>query len=400
MTKKKLYQWTGITCTGEQKSGLMLAENLAMVKVTLRRQEIISKKISKTRGFLLKNKKISSKEITFFSRQMTTLTQAGIPLLQSFEVLAQSQTNQHMKELIESIKKKIETGLTFAESIRMHPSFFNPFFCSLIEAGEKSGTLETMLDQATSYREKLTVIKKKIQKACLYPLIVFLIAQIITAGLLIFVVPHFRSLYHDFGASLPLLTRQVIFFSTMLQSYGLIIGIILGGLIWGSIYAKNHNQTYATWLDQMKIKTPILGPILTQAIMARFSRTLSIIFAAGLPLVDALQSVTMVVNNHLYSHAIEQIRTEISAGQSMRNAMENTRLFPNLVIQMIAVGEESGSLDQMLAKLADFYEENLTQEIELLNSLLEPLLMVLLGLLVSGIIIAMYLPLFKLGSIM
>ncbi len=395
------YTWEGLNRNGDKVNGVLESNSIAIAKVTLRNQGIIIKKIAVKRKpfFDRKNKKITQAEIAAFSRQLATMLQAGIPLIQSFEIVSKGQKNARMQTLIGDIKKEVESGLTLAESLQKHPVYFNELFCSLVDAGERSGSLEIMLDKVATYKEKVESIKKKIKKALTYPIAVLVIALIVTVALLIYVVPQFESLFKGFGADLPALTRAVVIMSEFVQSYWYLlfggIGLVVGSLI----YAKKRSVKFAHAIDRYLLKLPVIGTILEKAAIARFSRTLSITFAAGMPLVDALESVSGATGNILYSNATIKIRDEVSNGQQLQLAMSNTQLFPHVVVQMIAIGEESGALEQMLGKVADHYEEEVDNAVDSLSSLLEPIIMSILGVLVGGLVIAMYLPIFKLGSV-
>jgi type IV pilus assembly protein PilC len=394
------FTWEGVNRSGNRINGVIEARSLALAKAELRKQGVIPRKVAKKRTSLLKRKKkIKPLDITVFSRQLSTMVQAGIPLIQSFDIISKGQTNESMRSLVDAIKKDVETGLTLAESIQKHPKYFNELFCNLVDAGEKSGSLEIMLDKVATYKEKIETIKKKIKKALTYPMAVLVIAFLVTAGLLIFVVPQFESLFSGFGADLPAMTRGVISLSEFFQAYWYIIFGALGAAVFGFIYAKSHFPAFAHTVDRYLLRLPIVGTILEKAAIARFARTLSITFAAGLPLVEALQSVAGATGNILFAEATKKIRNEVSNGQQMQIAMSNTNLFPNMVIQMIAIGEESGALEQMLGKVADFYEEEVDNAVDSLSSLLEPVIMAILGILVGGLVVAMYLPIFKLGSV-
>lgn len=404
MTKKTemvvTYHYEGINRSGQKMIGDIQARSLAIAKADLRKQGIVTNKVVKKRKpfFDRKNKKITPGDITVFSRQLATMIESGIPLVQSFDIVAKGQSNKRLKDLIETIKNDIETGLTLSESLIKHPAYFNELFCNLVDAGEKSGSLEIMLDKVATYKEKIETIKKKIKKALTYPIAVLVVALIVTAGLLIFVVPQFESLFKGFGADLPALTQAVVNMSKFFQSYWYFIFGGLGAALYAFIYAKKHSLNFAQNLDRVMLKFPVIGPILEKASIARFTRTLSITFAAGLPLVEALKSVAGATGNIIYAKATDKIRDEVSTGQQMNTAMENTHLFPNMVIQMVAIGEESGALEKMLSKVADFYEEDVDNAVDALSSLLEPIIMSILGILVGGLVIAMYLPIFKLGS--
>jgi type IV pilus assembly protein PilC len=394
------FHYTGVNKSGQKVMGDVEARSLALAKVELRKQGIVINKLAQKRNSLFnkKNKKITSGDITVFSRQLATMIEAGIPLVQAFDIVSKGQSNKKLKDLIEQIKHDVETGLTLAETLQKHPSYFNELFCNLVDAGEKSGSLDIMLNKIATYKEKIETIKKKIKKALTYPMAVIVVAFIVTAGLLIFVVPQFEALFKGFGADLPAMTKAVVKMSKFFQSYWYLIFGSVGAAVYAFIYTKKHSANFAQNIDRVLLKVPIVGPILEKAAIARFSRTLSITFAAGLPLVDALKSVAGATGNIIFSKATERIKDEVSTGQQMNKAMENTSLFPNMVIQMVAIGEESGALEKMLSKVADFYEEDVDNSVDSLSSLLEPLIMSILGILVGGLVVAMYLPIFKLGS--
>lgn len=394
------FHYEGINKSGQKMVGDVQAKSLAIAKADLRKQGIITNKVVKKRKpfFDKKNKKITAGDITVFSRQLATMIESGIPLVQSFDIVAKGQTNNRFKSLLETIKSDMETGLTLSESLIKHPAYFNELFCNLVDAGEKSGSLDTMLDKVATYKEKIETIKKKIKKALTYPIAVLVVALVVTAGLLIFVVPQFESLFKGFGADLPALTQAVVSMSKFFQAYWYIIFGSLGAALYVFIYAQNHSLNFAQNLDRSLLKLPVIGTILEKAAIARFTRTLSITFAAGLPLVEALKSVSGATGNIIYAQGTNRIKEEISTGQQLFTAMENTHLFPNMVIQMVAIGEESGALEKMLGKVADFYEEEVDNAVDALSSLLEPIIMSILGILVGGLVVAMYLPIFKLGQ--
>lgn len=394
------FQYEGINKLGQKMAGEINARTLAIAKADLRKQGIVTNKVVKKRKpfFDRKNKKIKPADITVFSRQLATMIESGIPLVQSFDIVAKGQSNQRMRDLINDIKHDIETGFTLSEALIKHPVYFNELFCNLVDAGEKSGSLDIMLDKVATYKEKIETIKKKIKKALTYPMAVLVVACIVTAGLLMFVVPQFESLFKGFGADLPALTKAVVDMSKFMQSYWYIIFGLLGGAIFAFIYAKNNSLNFAQTIDRTLLKIPVISSILEKAAIARFTRTLSITFAAGLPLVEALKSVAGATGNIIYANATDKIKDDVSTGQQMNIAMENTHLFPNMVTQMVAIGEESGSLEKMLGKVADFYEEDVDNAVDALSSLLEPIIMSVLGILVGGLVVAMYLPIFKLGS--
>lgn len=395
------YTWKGVNKRGEIVHGVQDAKSVAVVKADLRKQGIVTKTIVKKREpfFSKKSKKITAEDITIFSRQLATMMQAGIPIISSFDIVAKGQTNEKMRHLIEEIKTSVEGGETLADSLKKHPLYFNALFCNLIDAGERSGSLELMLNNIASYQEKTESIKKKIKKALFYPVAVLVIACLVSAGLLIYVVPQFESVFAGFGADLPAVTRFVIDLSEFMQSYWYIIFGSIGGAIYTFMHFKKTSITFAHALDRISLKVPVIGNILENAAIARFSRTLSITFAAGMPLVDALQCVSGATGNILFQKATEKIRDEVSTGQQMQIALKASGLFPTMVIQMIAIGEESGNLEAMLNKVADFYEEEVDNAVDSLSSLLEPIIMAILGILVGGLVVAMYMPIFKLGTV-
>lgn len=395
------YTWQGVNRRGEITKGELEAKSIAIVKADLRKQGIITKKIGKKRQplFSKNNKKIQGTDITFFARQMATMIQSGIPLIQSFDIVAKGQSNERMTKLINTVKLNVESGSTLSESLAKHPEYFNELFCNLVDAGEQSGSLELMLDNIATYKEKVDSIKRKIKKALFYPIAVLVVAFLVSAALLIYVVPQFEDLFKGFGADLPAMTRIVIQMSEAMQAYWYIIFSVVGGLAFAFVYFKKHSPAFAYTIDRISLKIPIIGVILKQAAIARFSRTLSITFAAGMPLIDALKSVAGATGNILYTNATMSIREEVVTGSQMQSAMSKTGLFPNMVVQMVAIGEESGNIESMLTKVADFYEEEVDTAVDSLSSLIEPLIMVLIGGLVGGLVIAMYLPIFKLGAV-
>ncbi|MEO1202212.1 MAG: type II secretion system F family protein, partial [Pseudomonadota bacterium] len=343
--------------------------------------------------------KITTGDIAVFSRQLATMLAAGIPLVQSFEIVGSGHENAAMQELIMNIKADVEGGASLAEALGKHPVYFDDLFVNLVESGEQAGALETLLDKIATYKEKTEAIKKKIKKALTYPMAVLAVALIVSVILLIFVIPSFEELFQGFGADLPSFTRMVIDLSLFVRQKGWLLAIILGGAVSGFMYFKKRSRTMRQNLDRIALKAPIVGPILSKAAIARFSRTLSTMFAAGVPLVEALESVAGATGNIVFEQAVLGMRDEVATGQRLQQSMEVSGLFPNMVIQMIAVGEESGSLDAMSAKVADFYEEEVDNAVDNLSALLEPMIMAILGVLVGGLVVAMYLPIFKMGSV-
>jgi type IV pilus assembly protein PilC len=377
-----------------------MAADEAAVRADLRRQGVVPKRIRKqSKGLFAGGGTITTTDIAIFSRQLATMLGAGIPLVQAFEIVGAGHENAAMQKLIAAIKGDVEGGSSLAESIAKHPLYFDDLFVSLVEAGEQAGALETLLDKIATYKEKTEAIKKKIKKALTYPAAVLVVALVVTTILLIFVIPAFEDLFQGFGADLPTFTRMVIDLSKFVRTQGIYIATLIGGSVAAFLYFKKRSRAMRHFLDRMMLKAPIIGPILEKAAVARYARTLSTMFSAGVPLVEALESVSGATGNIVYEMAVLQIRDEVATGQRLQVAMENTDRFPNMVIQMIAVGEESGSLDAMSAKVADFYEEDVDNAVDNLSSLLEPLIMSILGVLVGGLVVAMYLPIFKLGAV-
>jgi type IV pilus assembly protein PilC len=330
---------------------------------------------------------------------MATMMAAGIPLVQSFDIIGAGHENPAMQKLILAIKADVEGGTSLANALAKHPLHFDDLFVNLVEAGEQAGALETLLDKIATYKEKTEAIKKKVKKALFYPAAVVVVAFIVTAILLIYVIPEFENLFQGFGADLPTFTRLIIDISQFVRDSGWLI--VIGGVLafFGFMHAKKRSRALRHFLDRVILKVPIIGPILNKSAIARYARTLSTTFSAGVPLVEALDSVAGATGNIVYETAVLRMRDEVATGQRLQRAMENTELFPNMVNQMVAVGEESGSLDAMTAKVADFYEEEVDNAVDSMSSLLEPLIMAILGVLVGGLVIAMYLPIFKMGAV-
>jgi type IV pilus assembly protein PilC len=324
---------------------------------------------------------------------------AGIPLVQAFEIVGQGHENAAMQKLIMAVKTDVEGGSALAEALAKHPLYFDDLFVNLVAAGEQAGALETLLDKIATYKEKTEAIKKKIKKALTYPAAVVVVAFVVTIILLIFVIPAFEDLFKGFGADLPAFTRMVVDLSVFIRTQGWMLAIVAGALVSTFFYFKKRSRAMRHFLDRLALKLPIVGPILQKASIARYARTLSTMFSAGVPLVEALESVAGATGNIVYEIGVLQMKDEVATGQRLQQAMENTDLFPNMVIQMIAVGEESGSLDEMSSKVADFYEDDVDNAVDNLSSLLEPMIMAILGVLVGGLVIAMYLPIFKMGSV-
>jgi len=394
------FLWEGTDRKGNKIKGKSMAADEAGVRADLRRQGVVPSRIRKQSAGLFKGKgKITMGDIAIFSRQLATMLAAGIPLVQAFEIVGGGHENQAMQKLIMAIKVDVEGGNSLADAIAKHPLYFDDLFVNLVEAGEQAGALETLLDKVATYKEKTEAIKKKIKKALTYPAAVLVVAFVVTIILLIFVIPAFEDLFQGFGADLPAFTRVVIDLSVFVRQQGWILAMMIGGAVYAFLYFKKRSRPMRHFLDRVALKAPIIGPILQKAAIARYARTLSTMFAAGVPLVEALESVAGATGNIVYEIGVLQMRDEVSTGQRLQQAMENTDLFPNMVIQMIAVGEESGSLDEMSSKVADFYEEDVDNAVDNLSSLLEPMIMAILGILVGGLVVAMYLPIFKMGSV-
>jgi type IV pilus assembly protein PilC len=393
------YNWEGKDKKGNKVRGRTLAVNENAVRAELRRQAIVPTKIRKQTSLFRTGGKISPEDIAIFSRQLATMLAAGIPLVQAFEIVGVGHEKPAMQKLILDIKTNIEGGSSLHESLAKHPLYFDDLYVNLVEAGEQAGALESLLDKVATYKEKTEALKKKIKKALFYPAAVLAVAVIVTLILLLFVIPQFEALFKGFGADLPAFTRMVIELSRFVQDQGWWMGIIAGGAFFTFFYFKKRSRALRHFLDRLSLRIPIVGPILVKAAIARYARTLSTMFSAGVPLVEAMESVAGATGNIVYEMAVMRMRDEVATGQRLQRAMENTGLFPNMVVQMIAVGEESGSLDAMAAKVADFYELEVDTAVDGLSSLLEPLIMAILGVLVGGLVIAMYLPIFKLGAV-
>ena len=391
--------WEGLDKNRKKSKGELFAKSEVMAHTELRRQGYrITKIRKKSKPLFTRTREITPGDIAIFSRQLATMLKAGVPLVQAFDIIGKGHENPSMQLLLLSIKVNLESGDTLAESLKNNPQYFDELFCNLVEAGESAGVLETLLDKIATYKEKTESMKKKIKKALTYPIAVIIVAFIVTAILLLFVVPVFEDLFKSFGADLPIFTRMIVDMSKALkQIWWLVLGIFIAA-IYSFIYFKQRSKTFNRFLDKSLLKTPVIGTILSKSAIARFARTLSTLSAAGVPLVNALNSVSGACGNILYSEAVLKMREEVATGQRLQFAMLQTMLFPHMVQQMIAIGEESGSMDAMLAKVADFYEEEVDNLVDNLSSLMEPMIMVVLGVLIGGLVVAMYLPIFKMGA--
>jgi type IV pilus assembly protein PilC len=393
------FLWEGTNSTGKRIKGKSMAASEAVVRAQLRRQGVVPSKVRKESTLFQKSGKVTPADIAIFSRQLATMLSAGIPLVQAFEIVGNGHDNPAMQKLILAVKADVEGGTALAQALSKHPLYFDDLFVNLVEAGEQAGALETLLDKIATYKEKTEAIKKKIKKALTYPAAVVVVALIVTSILLIFVIPEFEALFQGFGADLPAFTRMVISVSEFMREKGWLVLILCIGSVTTYLYFYKRSKKMREIQDRIMLKAPVVGAILTKAAIARFARTLSTMFSAGVPLVEALESVAGATGNIVYENAVMAIRDEVSTGQRLQSAMQNTELFPNMVIQMIAVGEESGSLDEMSSKVADFFEEDVDNAVDNMSALLEPMIMAILGVLVGGLVVAMYLPIFKMGAV-
>lgn len=399
--KSVMFVWEGRDKQGKKIKGEMSGTSDALVKAMLRRQGINPMRVKKKPMPLFGSggKKITAKDIAVFSRQLATMMSAGVPLVQSFEIVGKGHENVNMQRLILDIKSHVEAGNNLADALAKHPLYFDDLFVALVRAGEQAGILESLLSKIATYKEKTEAIKGKIKKALFYPAAIMIMAFVVTAVLMIFVIPQFASLFDGFGADLPAMTLFVIAASDYFVKYWFLIFGGLGGGIWGFIQLKKRNRKFRHVLERLSLKLPVIGNILVKATIARFARTLATMFAAGVPLVEAMDSVAGASGNIVYGTAILRMRDEIATGTQLQASMRDTHLFPNMVVQMVAIGEESGSIDHMLGKVADFYEEEVDNAVDAMSSLMEPVIMAVLGVLIGGLVIAMYLPIFKMGEV-
>ena len=401
MAESAIFVWEGTDKQGKKSKGEISSSNPAIAKAELRRQGIVATKVrKKTAGLSLGGGgSIKPADIALFTRQMATMMRAGVPLVQAFEIVADGVDKAKVADLIRAVRNDVSGGMSFAAALRRHPVIFNELFCNLVDAGEQSGSLETMLDRIATYQEKTETLKGKVRKAMTYPIAVLVIAFIVSGILLIKVVPQFQDVFAGFGADLPAFTMMVIGFSEFAQAYWFVIVLGVAGGISGLMFVHKRSKPFREALDKILLKAPIAGNIIEKSSIARFARTLSTTFAAGVPLVDALNSVAGAAGNSVYVNAIYQVRDDVSTGQQLNFSMKTTGVFPNMVIQMVAIGEEAGALDDMLDKSASYYEEQVDNAVDNLTALMEPMIMAVLGVLVGGLIIAMYLPIFQLGAV-
>ena len=393
------FKWEGKDRKGAKCGGVIESTDAALVKAQLRKQGVNVTKVARQSTLFSKNKAIKPLDIAFFTRQLATMMEAGVPIIQAFDIIAEGTENGSLKKLVNEIKTDVGSGNTLADSLRKHPKYFDDLFCNLVESGEQSGRLESLLDRIATYKEKTEALKKKIKKAMTYPIAVVVVAVIVTAILLLKVVPQFESVFSGFGADLPAFTLFVIGISHWLQSWWFII--LIGFIAIGFAYRQAHlrSKPFRDAQDRALLKAPIIGQIVYEAAIARFCRTLATTFAAGVPLVDALDSVAGAAGNVVFYNATIKVKEDVSAGSQLNFSMRTTNVFPALAIQMTGIGEESGALDEMLAKVADYYESEVDNKVDNLTTLMEPMIMAVLGVLVGGLIIAMYLPIFQLGNV-
>ena len=383
--------------TGKLMRGEMRAGGEALVQATLRRQGVLVTKVKKQS--FKRGGRITEKDITLFTRQLATMMKAGVPLLQAFDIVGKGASNQAVAKLLMDVKADVETGSSLNQAFRKYPLHFDALFCNLVGAGEAAGILDSLLDRLATYKEKILAIKSKIKAALFYPVAVIVVAIVITAVIMIFVIPAFKEVFKSFGADLPAPTLMVIAMSDfMVANWYLVFGI-LGGSLYGFFFMWKRSEKMQAVMDRLLLRLPIFGDIIRKATMARWARTLSTMFAAGVPLVEALDSVAGASGNYVYYMATKQIQSEVSTGTNLTVSMQNTNVFPNMVIQMVSIGEESGQLDAMLSKVADFFEAEVDDAVEAMSSLMEPIIMVVLGTLIGGMVVAMYLPIFKLGAV-
>jgi type IV pilus assembly protein PilC len=391
------FLWEGKNKDGKDVRGELRATSESVAQATLRRQGVRVTKISKQR--FKAGKKITDKDITLFTRQLATMMKAGVPLLQAFDIVGRGHANPSVGKLLLDIKADVETGSSLSQAFRKFPLYFDALFCNLVAAGEQAGILETLLDRLATYKEKMQALKAKIKSALFYPMAILIMAFVITAVIMIFVIPAFKEVFKSFGADLPAPTLIVIAMSDVFVEYWWAIFGSIGGSIYGFIQAYKRSETMQIAFDRYALRVPVFGDVIRKSTVARWTRTLATMFAAGVPLVESLDSVGGAAGNYVYKVATKQIQSEVSTGTNLTTAMQNSKLFDNMVIQMVAIGEESGALDSMLEKVAGFLEAEVDDAVEALSSLMEPIIMAVLGVLIGGLVIAMYLPIFKLGAV-
>lgn len=395
--KESTFQWEGISKDGRPVRGELRAASAAVVNTTLRKQGVTNVKVKKIRVPM--GKKITEKDISLFTRQLATMMKSGVPLLQAFDIVGRGHTNPAVGKLLLEIKSEVETGSSLSQAFRKYPDYFDALYCNLVSAGEQAGILDTLLDRLATYKEKILAIKSKIKSALFYPISVIVVAFVITAVIMIFVIPAFKDVFKSFGADLPAPTLLVIAISDFFVAYWWAIFGAIGGGLYFFFQAWKKSEKLQMSMDRLLLRLPVFGEIIRKAVIARWTRTLATMFAAGVPLVESLESVGGAAGNHVYKSATREIQNEVASGTSLTISMQNVNVFPNMVTQMVAIGEESGALDAMLSKVADFFEQEVDDAVEAMSSLMEPMIMVVLGVLIGGMVVAMYLPIFKLGAV-
>ncbi|UZD64762.1 type II secretion system F family protein [Marinobacter sp. AN1] len=398
--KLQAYVWEGKDRKGNKAKGEISGTNLALVKAQLRKQGVMPSKVKrKPKPLFGGSKKVTPFDIAMFTRQLATMMKAGVPLVQSFDIVADGLDNKGLQELVVAIRNDVASGTSFAGALRRHPKHFNDLYCNLVDSGEKAGALEQMLDRIANYLEKTEILKKKVKKAMTYPIAVIVVAIIVTAILLVKVVPQFESLFQGFGADLPVFTQMVVNLSEWMQKWWFVVLLGIVAFVFSFGQAKRRSQKFSDLVDKYILKIPIMGEIIDKSAVAKFGRVLSTTFASGVPLVDALDSVAGATGNAVYRDAIFKIKDEVSSGVQLQAAMRQTDVFPVMAVQLTAIGEESGNLDEMLAKVAEHYESVVDDMVDNLTALMEPMIMSVLGVLVGGLIVAMYLPIFQMGQV-
>lgn len=392
-----LFHWEGRDKQGRVIKGEMRAGGESVVAASLRRRGVMATKIKKQS--FARGRKISDKDLALFTRQLSTMLRAGVPLMQCFDIVGRGHANPSMGRLLNDIRADVETGTSLNQAFRKYPLYFDPLFCNLVAAGEQAGILETLLDRLATYKEKTLALKGKIKKALFYPAMIILVAVLITAVIMIFVIPSFKSVFTSFGADLPAPTLMVIAMSDFFVAWWHVMLFGVAGFIYFLLQAWKRSPKIQMIVDRTLLKVPVIGDLMVKASVARWSRTLATTFAAGVPLVEALDSVGPASGNAVYKEATKQIQNEVNMGTSLGLAMQNSGVFPNMAVQMTGIGEESGSLDSMLSKVADYFEREVDETVDALASLIEPLIMVVLGVIIGGIVVAIYLPIFKLGQV-
>ena len=398
--KASVYSWEGLDKKGTKISGELSGHNPALVKAQLRKQGINPTKVRKKAVSIFgAGKKIKPLDIAFFSRQMATMMKAGVPLLQSFDIIAEGSENPKMRKLVDDLKQEVAAGNSFATALRKKPQYFDDLFCNLVDAGEQAGALESLLDRVATYKEKTEKLKAKIKKAMTYPIAVMIVAVIVTGILLIKVVPQFQAIFTSFGADLPAFTKMVVALSQFVQDswYLILAGLVIA--IFAFKRAYKTSEKFRDWMDKTLLKVPVIGPLIYKSAVARYARTLATTFAAGVPLVEALDSVAGATGNVVFRNAVIKVKQDVSTGMQLNFSMRSTGVFPMLAVQMTSIGEESGALDSMLDKVATYYEDEVDNMVDSLTSLMEPMIMAVLGVVVGGLVLAMYLPIFQLGNV-